>query len=119
MKRFEQSFAPWNAMRFAVTGAIFGTAYGFGMGAIVGVLTLSTIDLLFWGVISTAAFGAIMAGGVAVLRNQLACWLMQSRKERSGKTGVFPAGLRLRDFGAGARSGTPLFFRSESRPRTP
>lgn len=107
MKRFEQRFEPWNAMRFAVTGAAFGTAYGFGMGAIVGVLTLSTIDLLLWGVISTAAFGAIIAGGVAVLRNHLACWLMQSGKEPSAQTG------------AGAHFGTRLFFSSESRPRTP
>lgn len=94
MKRFEQRFEPWDPVRFALLGAAFGMVYGFAMGAVMGIYTLQTVDLLVWGVTSTVLFGAAVAGGIAVLRNHLADLLTKPREERPRKPVTFAAVLR-------------------------
>jgi hypothetical protein len=79
MKPLETSFEPWNAMSFTLLGAGFGAIYGLVMGGLVGVLSISTIDLLIWGLMSTASLGAVLAGGIAVIRNYVAFCIVQSR----------------------------------------
>lgn len=82
MQRFEHRFEPWNPLRFSLVGASFGFAYGLAMGAVVGIYSFDTIDLLIWGVTSSTLFGAGAAGGVAMLRNYLAGLLTGPRRER-------------------------------------
>ena len=94
MNRFEQRFEPWDPVRFSLLGAAFGAVYGFAMGAIVGVYTLATVDLLIWGVTSTILFGAAVVGGVAVLRNYLADLFTQPREAKRRKRVPLAAVLR-------------------------
>ncbi len=104
MKRFEQRFEPWDPVRFSLIGAAFGMLYGFAMGAVVGVYSFATIDLLIWGVTSATLFGAATVGGIAALRNYVATRLteprearMRRREERARRLGAFLAGLRPRE----------------------
>jgi hypothetical protein len=104
MKRFEERFEPWDPVRFSLIGAAFGLLYGLAMGAVVGVYTLATLDLLIWGVTSTTLFAAAVTGGVAVLRNHVADRLTQSREQRARRSrdwvrhmGSFLAVLRPRE----------------------
>lgn len=75
--------AQWNSQRFALVGAIVGAAYGFGMSLLVGIASMRNIDLLVWAMIFSASFGAALCGGIAVLRNMLAFYLMQLRAPRA------------------------------------
>ncbi len=88
MKRLETGFEPWNATRFTLLGAGFGAIYGLMMGGLVGVLSFSTIDLLIWGLMSTASLGAILAGGIAVIRNYVAFCMVQSRDALDRPTAI-------------------------------
>lgn len=94
MERIEHRFEPWDPARFSLLGAAFGAVYGFAMGAVVGVYTLQTVDLLIWGVTSTTLFGAAVVGGIAILRNHLATILTQPREERPRRRMTFATVLR-------------------------
>jgi hypothetical protein len=86
-----KNFTQWNAQRFAVCGALLGAAYGFGMSAVVGISSPRTLDLLIWALIFSASFGAAVGGGLAVLRNMLAFYVLQGRQ---GPARPQPRGFR-------------------------
>jgi hypothetical protein len=74
-----KNFTQWNTQRFAVCGALLGAAYGLGMSAVVGISSMRTLDLLIWALVFSASFGAAIGGGLAVLRNMLAFYVLQAR----------------------------------------
>lgn len=96
MKRFEEPFEPWDPARFSLAGAALGLGYGLAMGAVVGVYSFATIDLLLWGLTLSILLGAGITCGVALLRNSLALRLTQPRRERPRDSGGFAPGIKLR-----------------------
>ena len=98
MKRIEETFEPWDPARFALIGAAAGLAYGLAMGAVVGLYSFATIDLLIWGLTLSVLLGAGIAAGAAGLRNRVALWLLEPRKEPAPKreSEGFAADLRPR-----------------------
>ena len=59
----------WNTHHFAVGGCIAGAAYAFLICDLVGLLSLASMSAVFIGVVVGGLAGALIAGGVAAMRN--------------------------------------------------